>query len=352
MNQCIAIVGAGAVGGYIGGHLARAGRRVILIDPWPEHVESIRARGLEISGMTEAEGFTVPLDILHLTEVQELAKQDAIDIAIVSVKSYDTAWATALIAPYLAPLGYLVSAQNCINEATIAGVVGWERTVGCMVGNNYAVDLYEPGRVRRTSVRDPEVVSLQVGEVHGRITPRLEALFEIMQDVDSAAMTSNLWGVRWSKLCVNAMRNGVSAATGLGGNERDAHEVIRRVVIRLGGEAVRIGMALGYELESIVGIAPRLLLAALEGDARALARVEQITVAGSTGARRSNLQRPSIAQDMAKGRRTEIDYMNGFVVGRAKALGLEAPTNQALVDLVKRVERRELPPRPENLFDI
>jgi len=334
VNQCIAIVGAGAVGGYIGGHLARAGRRVILIDPWPEHVESIRARGLEISGMTEAEGFTVPLDILHLTEVQELAKQDAIDIAIVSVKSYDTAWATALIAPYLAPLGYLVSAQNCINEATIAGVVGWERTVGCMVGNNYAVDLYEPGRVRRTSVRDPEVVSLQVGEVHGRITPRLEALFEIMQDVDSAAMTSNLWGVRWSKLCVNAMRNGVSAATGLG------------------GEAVRIGMALGYELESIVGIAPRLLLAALEGDARALARVEQITVAGSTGARRSNLQRPSIAQDMAKGRRTEIDYMNGFVVGRAKALGLEAPTNQALVDLVKRVERRELPPRPENLFDI
>jgi 2-dehydropantoate 2-reductase len=352
MSKRIAIVGAGAVGGYIGAHLARAGRRVTLIDPWPEHVETVRSRGLEISGMTDEEGFVTPVDIIHLTEVQDLSKQAPIDIAIVSVKSYDTAWATALIAPYLAPLGYVVSAQNCINEPTIARVVGWDRTVGCMVGNNYAVDLYEAGRVRRTSQRDASVISLQVGEVHGRITPRLQELFEIMKDVDSTAMTGNLWGVRWSKLCVNAMRNGVSASTGLGGNERDTHDVIRKVVIRLGGEAVKIGLAQGYALEAIVKIAPELLLAALEGDAAALAQVEDITIAGSTGAARSNLQRPSMAQDMAKGRRTEIDYMNGFIVEKAKGLGLEAPANEALVGIVKQVERGELPPRPENLFDL
>lgn len=352
MSKRIAIVGAGAVGGYIGAHLARAGQRVTLIDPWPEHIETIRARGLEISGMTEEEGFVVDVDTMHLTEVQQLAKQDPIDIAFVSVKSYDTAWATMMIAPYLAPMGYVVSAQNCINEETIAGIVGWGKTVGCMVGNGFSVDLYEAGRVRRTSLRDQPVASIQVGEVHGRITPRLEEMFELMKTVDGAVMTSNLWGVRWSKLCVNVMRNGVSASTGMGGNERDAHEIILRVVLRLGGEAVKIGMALGYELEAIVKIAPELLLAALEGDAEALAKAEEITIAGSTGASRSNLQRPSMAQDMAKGRRTEIDYMNGFVAAKAKEVGLSAPTNEALVAIVKQVERGELPARPENLFEL
>ena len=112
MRKRIAIVGAGAVGGYIGAHLARAGQRITLIDPWPEHVETIRSQGLEISGMTDEEGFVIPIDIMHLTEVQQLSKQEPIDIAIVSMKSYDTAWATTMIAPYLSPLGYVVSAQN------------------------------------------------------------------------------------------------------------------------------------------------------------------------------------------------------------------------------------------------
>jgi 2-dehydropantoate 2-reductase len=352
MGKRIAVVGAGAVGGYIGAHLARAGERVTLIDAWPQHVEAIRARGLEISGMTEEEGFAVPVEALHLTEVERLSREDPVDIAIVSVKSYDTAWATALIAPYLAEHGFVVSAQNCINEERIAAVVGWGRTVGCMIGNNYAVELYEPGRVRRASPRDLSVASIQVGEVHGRVTPRLEELHRIMQAVDGAAITNNLWGLRWSKLCVNVMRNGVSAATGLGGNARDAHDVIRPIVIRLGGECVKTGKSLGYALEAIAGIAPELLLGALEGDAAAYAKVEEITLATTTGGQRSNLQRPSMAQDMAKGRRTEIDFMNGFVVDKARSLGLAVPTNEALVRIVKRVERRELTPKPENLYDL
>ena len=67
-----------------------------------------------------------------------------------------------------------------------------------------------------------------------------------MNDVDSAKATDNLWGERWTKLCVNAMRNGVSAATGMGGNDRDRHDAVRRVCIALGGEGVRVGQKLGY----------------------------------------------------------------------------------------------------------
>jgi 2-dehydropantoate 2-reductase len=163
-------------------------------------------------------------------------------------------------------------------------------------------------------------------------------------------VTSNLWGDRWSKLCVNGMRNGVSAATGMGGNERDSHEVIRRVVIRLGGEAIRVGRALGYELEKITGIEPALLQAASEGDKAALDKVEAHMNTQTAGGKRSNLQRPSMAQDMQKGRRTEISEINGFIVQKAKEAGCAAPTHERIVDVVRKVERGELTPKPELLF--
>ena len=125
----IAIMGTGAVGGYAGAHMAQAGHDVTFIDPWPEHVERMRSHGLRISHVT-GEEFTTPVRALHLTDAQHLAKEKPIDIAFVCMKSYDTGWATRMIAQYLAPNGFVVSLQNCMNEETVAGVVGWGRRWG------------------------------------------------------------------------------------------------------------------------------------------------------------------------------------------------------------------------------
>src|SRR5246127_1312924 len=131
MGKRIAVVGVGALGGYVGGNLAHAGEDVTLIDFWPENIETIRSRGLELDGVTPEEKFTVTkAKTMHVTEVQSLSKQKPIDIAFVSVKSYDTEWATMLIKPYLAPDGYVVSLQNCVNEEKIASIVGWGKTLG------------------------------------------------------------------------------------------------------------------------------------------------------------------------------------------------------------------------------
>jgi 2-dehydropantoate 2-reductase len=348
----IVVVGAGAVGGYFGAHLTHGGCDVTLIDPWPAHVEAMRAKGLSISGMSDAESLTVPVKAIHLTELQQFSKQKPVDIAIVSVKSYDTVWATRMIAPYLAPDGFIVSAQNSINEERIAGVVGWDKTVGCMVGNNFGVDLYEPASIRRTMPKLPDVASLEVGEVHGRITPRVREMVDLLAHVDKTKATTNLWGVRWSKLCVNGMRNGVSAATGLGGNARDAHPVIRRVVIKLAAESIRVGRALGLDLEKIARVEPDLYVKADDGDKAAQAQLGEIMDGWTQGTARSNLQRPSMAQDMAKGRRTEIDYMNGLIAEKGAEVGVPAPTHAALTEIVKRVERGNVVAKPENLYEL
>lgn len=351
MSKRIAVIGAGAVGGYAGAHMTAAGHDVTLIDPWPEHVERLKAHGMEIYGMTPRERMTVPVKAMHMTEAQNLAKQRPIDIAFISVKSYDTVWATTLIRQYLSASGCVVSMQNCINEEQVAGVVGWGRTLGCIVTGGVGVDLYQPGHIRRGYAKRADITSFYVGEPSGRITRRATEIAEIMGSVDTAKATGNLWGERWTKLCVNGMRNGVSAATGMGGNARDNHAAVRRVCIQLGGEAVRVGQKLGYKLGKVGALPFETLARAMEADPASYAEIERLMTEGGAGqAERSDYQRPSMAQDMEKGRRTEIEFMNGFIAAEGARVGVRAPTHEMLTRQVLRVERNEIPPRPENVL--
>ena len=350
MNKRIAVVGAGAVGGYIGGFLAHGGHNVTLIDPWPEHVETVRAHGMELFGMSDAERVTVRVPIIHLTELQGVVRQQPFDIAIVSTKSYDTAWAATMIAQYLSPDGYVVSAQNCINEPCIASIVGWGKTVGCVVGGGIGVELFQPGHIRRGYAKTGLPGSLIVGEVHGRVTDRIRELAEILSSVDAVTTTTNLWGERWSKLCVNGMRNAVSAATGLYGNARDQNDASRLVGIKLGGESVRVGQALGYDFDHVDNLDAELLAKASEGDRPALDKIEAEMLGATKTTKRSNLQRPSMAQDIAKGRRTEIEQINGYIARCATEIGITAPTHAMITSLVKRIECGEITADPKNLL--
>src|SRR3974377_395753 len=144
MGRKIAIVGAGPVGGYTGAHMVQAGADVTFIDPWPEHVEHMRKHGLRVTHAMDVPEFQVGARALHVTDVQSLAKEKPVDIAFVCMKSYDTAWATMMIKQYLAPDGFVVSLQNCMNEETIAGVVGWGNTLGC-IASSISVNLPGPG---------------------------------------------------------------------------------------------------------------------------------------------------------------------------------------------------------------
>ena len=350
MDKRIVVVGAGAIGGYTGGNLAHNGFDVTLIDPWPEHVEAVRKDGLALDGVTPDEFVLARPKMLHLTEVQHLAKERPIDIAFISVKSYDTEWAATMIRQYLATTGYVVSLQNCINEERIAAHVGWGKTVGAIAAI-LSAELYAPGKIRRTGAKNPPGHEVyRVGEVHGRITARIEELGALIRTVDTCKVTDNLWGERWSKLCVNGMHNGVSAASGLSGNAMRQDDKIRRVIVKLGGEAVRIGQAQGYKLEDIAGQDAEKLARAAEGDRAALDEVESLMLALRNSQQRSEAQRPSMGQDMQKGRRTEIDFINGVIVEKGREFGLAAPTHEMLIAAVKRVELGQAPPSPEHLY--
>jgi len=344
MGKRMVFMGAGAVGGYVGGHLARNGEDVTLIDPWPEHIESIKQNGLHLSG-TQGE-HTVRVKALHLHEVQGLFKRP-VDIAFICTKSYDTEWVTMMIQQYLAPDGFVVSLQNSINEERIANIIGWGKVVGC-IASMIGVDAIKAGHVIRTVQPGGSAYTVfRVGEVHGRITPRAQELAQMLCSVDSAKVTTNLWGERWTKLTQNSMVNGISACTGMNSKAMVGWETSRRASIRLAGEAIRIGHALGYELESIRGLPPERWVAAAAGEPAEMEAVESVLLGAMK--RMTDEGRPSTGQDMLKGRRTEIDFINGLVAAKGEEVGIPAPTNAALTQLVKRVERGEIEANPRNI---
>ncbi|HSV83268.1 MAG TPA: 2-dehydropantoate 2-reductase [Ramlibacter sp.] len=339
MTTRIAIVGAGAVGAYVGAHMVRAGEDVILVDAYPDHVRAMQTRGVAIEGVVERDRFTVPVRALHVSEVQCLSREPAIDMAFIGVKAYDTPWACALVQPYLASGGIAMSMQNGLNDHLVAAVVGWERTLGVTI-SGCGVDLHAPGRVKRSNASAEGQTVFRVGEINGMATHRASEAARLMGCADHAAVISNLWGERWSKLVVNAMRMGLAALTRIYIPDQDRDESTRAVMIRLGAEALRVGIANGYVVEKVQGIPARVLLAAADGDSNAIEETTRLLL--EFASRYADTALPSLAQDIVKGRRTEIDQINGLVVQKGMEAGIPTPANARVLELTRKLERGEI----------
>ena len=327
MTKRIAFMGAGAIGGTIGGYLHKTGHDVTLIDAWPAHIDKIKSDGLTVTTM---EGdFTVRPKGLHIGEFS--ATTDQFDFIFVSVKSYDTAWVTTLAEPHLAPGGVIVSAQNSINEDIIASIVGWDRVMGCVVTIGAAT--VGPGHVERTS-KERGRRSFALGDPSNANSPRLEELSNILENCGEVAVTTNLLGERWAKITTNSMSNSVCGVTGQGSAEMRLNPVTRQLAMRIAAEVVEVGTAHGVAVEKIGSISAKKYVEA-RTDVAVREEVERIMV---EEAPKIGTGRPSLAQDLAKDRRTEIDYLNGYVIQKGKEAGVRTPFNEMIVELTKQVE--------------
>ncbi len=336
----IAIMGPGAAGSYIGAFLTREGYDVTLIDQWPDHVDKMKMDGLRASG---SQGdFTVPVNALHLTEAQNI--EEPFDIAFVAVKSYDTEWATHFIKRYVKPTGFVVSSQNCMNDELIASIVGYEREVPCVM-SHIEVALWEPGHVTRGGEpgRDHGYDVFRVGETNGRITPRVERLADMLSCIDGSKVTTNIWGERWAKLAQNCMGNPVGGISGLGSQDMSEDPRARTLRIHIAKESVLVGKALNYSIEAVAGFDADTWARADQGDV-----YEEIDASLSGRKGRVNWH-SSMAQDVKKGRRSEINYMNGYVVRKGKEVGVPTPASAAVVEAMREIDAGTLEPDPSNI---
>lgn len=345
----IAIVGAGAIGGSIGAYLLRNGYDITLIDQWAAHIEKMNSDGLKITDLKET--FSVPVKGFHISEVSNI--RQPFDIIYLSVKSYDTIWSTYLIEPLLKQSGFILPAQNGLNDESVARIVGFQRTVGCVP--SISAGVYEPGHIIRTDPMDTHCFT--VGELFGIITPRVREVVEALQVLGPSKATTNIWGARWAKLVVNCMGNALSGIIGpnisnLTNEQIDLAEIIR---VAIGCEVVRVAQALGISVEP-VGRVPAHKFAESR-TSRDIENLKDIIIKSRENRQLTEEQikqlgipgRPSLLQDVIKGRRTEINELNGYITKKGVELGIPTPINQIVVKTIVAIENGELKPDPSNM---
>lgn len=343
MTKRIGIFGAGAVGSYIGAFLTKEGHDVTLIDMWGEHVNAMKSKGLSVTG-TQGE-FNIAVNAVHLSEIHNI--RDSFDILFFAVKSYDTEWAAHLVKHLLCPRSVVVDSQNCMNDQVLAAIVGYEREIGCVM-SGITVALWEPGQVSRGGKpgRDTGHDVFRVGELHGRVTHRVQEVSDILNSIDGSRPTQNIWGERWSKLTTNASSNPVGAMTGWGSLDVAGDNAARLIQIHICKESVQVAMAANFDVEPIKGVDASIWARADEGEI-----FEELDAKFRPNANARNW-RSSMAQDVVKGRRTEIDFMNGHIVKEGRRVNVATPVNAAVLRVVKEIDLGIRTPAPANISEI
>ncbi|MEA2880507.1 MAG: 2-dehydropantoate 2-reductase [Hyphomicrobiales bacterium] len=334
MSEPILIWGAGAIGGTIGAYWVRAGVPVLLVDVVGEHVRACRTDGLEISGPVDEYKVVVPAAEPH--ELHGVYRR-----IVLAVKAPATEAALNQLAPHLAADGFVLSAQNGLNEITIAKKVGPGRTMGCFV--NFGSDWHGPGQIlfgNRSAV--------VVGEIDGSIRPRTREMHALLQKFEpDAVVTDNIWGYLWGKLAYGAML----FATALNDDPMSQNFADSRrfaVFDTLGREVIAVANARGVKP---VGFKEFDVEAFLPGanQQRSRAAIAALAEYTSHGAKTHS----GVWRDLAvRKRKTEIDQMIGIIGSVASEAGIATPAIDRLVALIHDVEdgRRPLSLETFNLL--
>ncbi|MBT3350095.1 MAG: hypothetical protein HOC91_14100 [Nitrospinaceae bacterium] len=326
MSKKIAVMGAGAIGSSVSADLTDAGLDVTVFDQWPAQVEAMKATGLHIV-MPDLD-LKTPMRAYHLCELASLKQE--FDIVFVAVKSYDSRWMGELIAPYLKSDGVLVGLQNSMNDDTYVSVVGRERTVGCVI--ELSAQIFTPGEVQRNTTRTGTWFGL--GELDGKVTPRVKELQEILSNVATVDLTENIYGARWTKLTVNSMAMGPFGVLGIKKTDVDDFEGMFELQVKLGKEAFAVASAVGYQIEPVFG---------LQEDDFAGSDEQVLVTALRTLQRHTGTKSQSASlQDSKKGRKNELEFINGMVSLRGKEVGVPTPCNDAVTEIARRINKGEL----------
>jgi len=336
VNKKIAVLGTGAIGSSVGADLTNAGHDVVLIDQWPAHVEAMKANGLRVV-ISDGDLHT-PVRAYHLCEVCTLNQQ--FDIVLLAPKSYDTCWMAEFIKPYLKPDGVLVGLQNGMNDEAIVGIVGYPRTMGCVV--ELSAEVFTPGLVQRNTTHASTWFGF--GELDGRITPRLREIEEIMSCVAKVSITTNIWGAKWTKLVNSSMILSVFGMLGLQSWEATGIPEVFKLCIQVGRETMAVGAALGYPMEPIFGFSAEELMGSTDEVVEKLLRA----VLGHLGPN-ARKARGVVLQDYLKGRYTEVDFLSGVVVKKGKEVHIPTPANEAVVEINHQIRLGLLKPERFNL---
>ncbi|HZP95257.1 MAG TPA: 2-dehydropantoate 2-reductase [Candidatus Limnocylindria bacterium] len=327
------ILGAGAIGGITGAHLIGSGHEVTWVDPVTEHLDAIREHGLTVEGASNV--VARPARAIAPGELQP-----PLGTVLCAVKTLHTRTALAPVAPILGRDEAVLSMQNGLAYYDVMEAVGRERTlVACF---NFGGHYKGPGRVVHGTTG-----GFHIGEIDGRLTPRVAALRDALSAVQECEASTNVLGCLWSKM---AMASVFFATALVDADVKDilARERYHALMADLVAETVAASRAMGVQVYELHGFDP----ASVSRDDRSPEAVRRAldAIAGSFNPLQ---QRTGIWIDLAvRKRKTEAESQLGRLVQEASAHGVAMPLNRAVLDLILEMEAGRRTFAWENLDEV
>ena len=329
-NPKIAFVGTGAQGASIGADFALAGFDVTFIEQWPAHVEAIRENGITVNLPARTINAKVPA--LHFCQVAEIKQK--FDLIFLIVKAYDTTWVTQMVAPVLAKDGFVIGLQNGMTHLDIASVVGAERTIGAVI--EIASNMFVPGITNRQN--DQEESWFALGAVDPAQQHRVEDVAKLLRCSGRVEVTDDIKSCKWMKLVVNAAELIPSAILNLPLADAARTPGFLEVMRQAGYEAMQAALLDGATIVPIIGLPPittndpeRYVDRIFDEVLKTFSRPDTLTTS---------------LQDWRKGRRAEIQEVNGYAIDILRKFGVEAPINQRVVEIALDIEGGALEASP------
>ncbi len=320
-----AIYGAGSLGTILGAYISRNGGEIELINRNKAHVEALQKNGATVTG-------TVNFNQAVKAYTPDMMS-GKYDILFLMTKQQQNREVVTFLKDYLAEDGVIVTLQNGLPELEIAEIVGENRVLGCTVA--WGATMKDPGVCELTSEADSLTFSL--GSVSAVRNPHFEEVKALLEKMGKVEIDENFIGTRWSKLLINASFSGMSAVCGTTFGEAAKYKPSRRIVQALIKECIDVCAAAGIRIEPVQG-KDIVKLLDYKGPVKKAVSLFIIPIA----IRKHALLKASMLQDIEKGKKTEVDSINGAVSATGRKIGFPTPYNDKVVEIIHKIENGEL----------
>jgi len=329
-----AIYGAGAMGTILGAYIAKAGYEIDLITRNKEHVSGLKDKGAQIIGKIK---FNQAVRALLPEEMS-----GKYDIVLLMTKQIDNKKIVESLIPFLNKKSVICTMQNGLPELSVSEVIGKDRTIGCTM--SWGATFIGNGVSELTSEANRETLTFSIGKYGKNDDELFNYIVELLNTMGEVKTEENFIGARWAKLLINAAFSGLSVVTNANFGEIAKNKKSRLLALKAIKECIDVASAANIKIEPIQGKD----VVKLMNYNNKLKRFISLIIL-PIAMKKHSLIKSSMLRDIARGKKCEIEAINGVVSNYGDKVNIETPINDRIIEIVNRIEKKELKSEWTNL---
>ena len=330
----IAIYGAGAMGTVLGAYITKAGYDIDLINRNKDHIKALKENGATIIGKIE---FNQAVKALF---PEEMTKK--YDIILLMTKQRHNTKIVKSLVPYLSDKGVICTMQNGIPELSVSEVIGKDKTIGCTM--SWGATFHGKGVCELTSEATRDTLTFSIGKYGNNDNALFNYIIKLLDTMGNVKIEENFIGARWSKLLVNAAFSGLSLITNATFGEIVDNKKSRLLALKAIKECIDVAIAANIKIEPLQGKDVVKLM-----NYNNIIRRQISLIILPIAMKKHKSIKSSMLRDIERGRKTEVDSINGIVCKSGDEVNIHTPINDKIVEITRLIENEELTPEWSNL---